>query len=124
MRKQAFGTSAAPLTPALRVGDTVYVSGQVPVDAQGQVVGEDVADQTVQVLANLEEQLAAAGASKADVVKTLVILANVRRDFAAMNSVYAAFFPDPKPTRSTIGAELAIDVLVEIEAVAIIGAGA
>ena len=124
MRKQAFGTSAAPLTPALRIGDTVYVSGQVPVDAHGQVVGEDVADQTAQVLANLEEQLAAAGASKADVVKTLVILSNVRRDFAAMNSVYAAFFPDPKPTRSTIGAELAIDVLVEIEAVAIIGAGA
>ena len=123
MRKQAFGTSAAPLTPALRVGDTVYVSGQVPVDAHGRVVGEDVGGQTAQVLANLEEQLAAAGASKADVVKTLVILANVRRDFAAMNTVYAAFFPDPKPTRSTIGAELAIDVLVEIEAVAIIGAG-
>ncbi len=123
MRKQAFGTSAAPLTPALRVGDTVYVSGQVPVDAHGRVVGEDVAGQTAQVLANLEEQLAAAGASKADVVKTLVILTNVKRDFAAMNSVYAAFFADPKPTRSTIGAELAIDVLVEIEAVAIVGAG-
>ena len=123
MRKQAFGTSAAPLTPALRIGDTVYVSGQVPVDAQGRVVGEDVAGQTAQVLANLEQQLAAAGAGKADVVKTLVILANVKRDFAAMNTVYAAFFPDPKPTRSTIGAELAIDVLVEIEAVAIIGAG-
>jgi len=123
MRKQAFGTSAAPLTPALRIGDTVYVSGQVPVDAHGRVVGEDVAGQTTQVLANLEEQLAAAGASKADVVKTLVILANVKRDFAAMNGVYAAFFADPKPTRSTIGAELAIDVLVEIEAVAIIGAG-
>ncbi len=123
MRKQAFGTSAAPLTPALRIGDTVYVSGQVPVDAQGRVVGEDVAGQTAQVLANLEQQLAAAGAGKADVVKTLVILANVKRDFAAMNTVYAAFFPDPKPTRSTLGAELAIDVLVEIEAVAIIGAG-
>ncbi len=123
MRKQAFGTSAAPLTPALRVGDTVYVSGQVPVDAHGRVVGDDVAGQTAQVLANLEEQLAAAGATKADVVKTLVILTHVKRDFAAMNNVYAAFFPDPKPTRSTIGAELAIDVLVEIEAVAIIGAG-
>ena len=123
MRKQAFGTSAAPLTPALRVGDTVYVSGQVPVDAHGRVVGDDVAGQTAQVLANLEEQLAAAGATKADVVKTLVILTHVKRDFAAMNTVYAAFFPDPKPTRSTIGAELAIDVLVEIEAVAIIGAG-
>ena len=123
MRKQAFGTSAAPLNPALRVGDTVYVSGQVPVDAHGRVVGDDVAGQTAQVLANLEEQLAAAGATKADVVKTLVILTHVKRDFAAMNNVYAAFFPDPKPTRSTIGAELAIDVLVEIEAVAIIGAG-
>jgi len=123
MRKQAFGTSAAPLTPALRVGDTVYVSGQVPVDAHGRVVGDDVAGQTAQVLANLEEQLAAAGATKADVVKTLVILTHVKRDFVAMNNVYAAFFPDPKPTRSTIGAELAIDVLVEIEAVAIVGAG-
>jgi 2-iminobutanoate/2-iminopropanoate deaminase len=123
MRKQAFGTSAAPLTPAIRVGDTVYVSGQVPVDASGRVVGDDVGRQTEQVLANLEEQLAAAGAAKTDVVKTLVILANVKRDFAAMNAVYANFFPDPKPTRSTIGAELAIDVLVEIEAVAIVGAG-
>ena len=124
MRKQAFGTSAAPLTPAIRVGDTVYVSGQVPVDASGRVVGDDIGRQTAQVLANLEEQLAAAGAGKADVVKTLVILANVKRDFAAMNAVYSDFFADPKPTRSTIGAELAIDVLVEIEAVAIVGAGA
>jgi 2-iminobutanoate/2-iminopropanoate deaminase len=124
MRKQAFGTSSAPLTPALRVGDTVYVSGQVPVDEHGRVVGDDVASQTAQVLANLEARLADAGASRADVVKTLVILAHVKRDFAAMNGVYRAFFPDPKPTRSTIGAELAIDVLVEIEAVAIVGSGA
>jgi 2-iminobutanoate/2-iminopropanoate deaminase len=123
MRKEAFGTSRAPLTPALRVGDTVYVSGQVPVDGSGKVVGDDVRGQTAQVLANLEAQLEAAGASRADVVKTLVILTNVKRDFAAMNEVYAAFFADPKPARSTIGAELAIDVLVEIEAVAIIGAG-
>lgn len=123
MRTQAFGTSRAPLTPALRVGDTVYVSGQVPVDASGAIVGDDVRAQTAQVLANLEAQLRAAGASRADVVKTLVILTDVKRDFAAMNEVYAAFFPDPKPARSTIGAELAIDALVEIEAVAVIGAG-
>ena len=121
MRKQAFGTSSAPLTPALRVGDTVYVSGQVPIDEHGRVAGDDVGRQTAQALANLEEQLTAAGASKADVVKTLVILSHVKRDFAAMNVVYADFFPDPKPTRSTIGAELAIDVLVEIEAVAVVG---
>ncbi len=124
MRKEAFGTSKAPLTPALKVGDTVYVSGQVPVGSDGRVVGDDVGAQTAQVLANLEAQLRAAGATKADVVKTLVILTNVKRDFAAMNAVYAEFFPDPKPARSTIGAELAIDVLVEIEAVAVIGAGA
>jgi len=123
MRKEAFGTSRAPLTPALKVGDTIYVSGQVPVDASGQIAGSDATAQTAQVLANLEEQLLAAGATRADVVKTLVILTNVKRDFAAMNAVYADFFPDPKPARSTIGAELAIDVLVEIEAVAIIGAG-
>lgn len=123
MRKEAFGTSRAPLTPAVKVGDTVYVSGQVPVDDRGGVAGDDVRSQTAQALANLEAQLQAAGASRADVVKTLVILTHVKRDFAAMNEVYAAFFPDPKPARSTIGAELAIDVLVEIEAVAIVGAG-
>jgi len=123
MRKEAFGSSQAPLTPAVKVGDTVYVSGQVPVGSDGRVVGDDAASQTAQVLANLEAQLLAAGATRADVVKTLVILTNVKRDFAAMNGVYAEFFPDPKPARSTIGAELAIDVMVEIEAVAIIGAG-
>lgn len=123
MRKEPFGSSRAPLTPALRVGDTVYVSGQVPVDAQGRIVGGDVGAQTVQVLENLERQLKAAGATRADVVKTLVILTDVKRDFASMNAVYAEFFPDPMPARSTIGAELAIDALVEIEAVAIIGSG-
>lgn len=123
MRKEPFGSSRAPLTPALKVGDTVYVSGQVPVDGDGRVVGSDVGTQTLQVLRNLEHQLRAAGATPADVVKTLVILTDVKRDFADMNAVYAEFFPDPKPTRSTIGAELAIDALVEIEAVAIIGSG-
>ena len=123
MRKEAFGTSRAPLTPALKVGQTVYVSGQVPVDEHGRVAGTDIGSQTAQVLYNLEQHLLAAGATRADVVKTLVILSDVRRDFSGMNAVYAEFFPDPKPTRSTIGAELAIDVLVEIEAIAVIGAG-
>lgn len=123
-RKEPFGTAAAPLTPALRVGDTIYVSGQVPVGAGGDIVGDDVRTQTKQVLDNLEAQLTKAGASRGDVVKTLVVLPNVKRDFAAMNEVYASFFPDPKPARTTLGGELAIDVLVEIEAVAVIGSGA
>ncbi|MEX2502412.1 MAG: RidA family protein [Trueperaceae bacterium] len=122
-RKEPFGSAAAPLTPALKVGDTVYVSGQVPVGAEGTIVGDDVATQTRQVLENLEAQLRSAGATRADVVKTLVVLPHVKRDFAAMNEAYAAFFPDPKPARTTFGGELAIDILVEIEAVAVIGAG-
>jgi 2-iminobutanoate/2-iminopropanoate deaminase len=120
MPKRAFLSSAAPLSPAIRVGDTVFVSGQVPVDEHGKVVGEDIAGQTAQVLRNVERALEAAGATRRDVVKTLVILSNVKRDFAGMNAVYAEFFPDPKPARSTIGADLAIDVLVEIEAMAIV----
>jgi 2-iminobutanoate/2-iminopropanoate deaminase len=120
MPKRAFLSSAAPLSPAIRVGDTVFVSGQVPVDEHGKVVGDDIAGQTAQVLRNVERALEAAGATRRDVVKTLVILSNVKRDFAGMNAVYAEFFPDPKPARSTIGADLAIDVLVEIEAMAIV----
>jgi reactive intermediate/imine deaminase len=122
-RKEAFGSAAAPLTPALRVGDTVYVSGQVPVGPDGKVAGDDVRTQTKQVLENMEAQLQAAGATRADVVKTLVVLPHVKRDFAAMNEVYSAFFPDPKPARTTLGGELAIDILVEIEAIAVIDAG-
>jgi enamine deaminase RidA (YjgF/YER057c/UK114 family) len=93
------------------------------VDQVGNIVGQDVGTQTQKVLENLEEQLHAAGATRADVVKTLVVLPNVKRDFAAMNEVYGAFFPDPKPARTTLGGELAIDILVEIEAVAVIGSG-
>jgi 2-iminobutanoate/2-iminopropanoate deaminase len=121
MSKQAFGTSAAPLSPAIRVGDTIYVSGQVPVDEHGKLVGGDITGQTAQVLRNIERVLASAGATPADVVKTLVILSDVKRDFAAMNAVYRDFFPEPLPARSTIGAHLAIDILVEIEAVAVVG---
>ena len=120
MAKEAFGQARVPLSPALKVGDTVYVSGQVPVGADGNIVRGGVAEQTEQVLANIEALLEQAGASLADVVKTTVILTEVKRDFAAMNEVYARFFPDPKPARTTLGAELVIDILVEIEAVAII----
>ena len=123
MKKLAFGSSHAPLTPALRIGDTIYISGQVPVDEQGTIVGDNIRSQTRKVLENLEKALHAAGASRADVVKTLVVLPNVKRDFAAMNEVYGAFFPDPKPARTTFGGDLAIDILVEIEAIAVIGSG-
>lgn len=121
MKKESFGSSGAPLSPGLKVGRTIFVSGQVPRMPGGQILEGDVAAQTEQVLDNVEAVLAAAGATMADVVKTTVILPHVKRDFAAMNEVYARRFPDPKPSRTTFGADLAIDVLVEIEALAIVG---
>lgn len=120
MEKKAFGKAAAPLAPALKVGNTIFISGQVPRTPEGKVVEGDVRAQTEQVLDNIETLLKEAGASMADVVKTTVILPQVKRDFAAMNEVYASRFPDPKPSRTTMGAELAIDILVEIEAVAMV----
>lgn len=120
MKKEVFGKSGAPLSPALKIGNTILVSGQVPRTADGKIVEGDVRAQTEQVLDNIEALLKEAGASMSDVIKTMVILPNVKRDFAAMNEVYARRFPDPKPSRTTMGAELAIDILVEIEAVALV----
>ncbi|MEX2540923.1 MAG: RidA family protein [Trueperaceae bacterium] len=120
MEKKAFGKATAPLAPALKVGKTIFISGQVPRTPEGKVVEGDVRAQTEQVLDNIETLLKEAGASMADVVKTTVILPQVKRDFAAMNEVYGSRFPDPKPSRTTLGAELAIDILVEIEAVAMV----
>lgn len=120
MEKIAFGSSRAPLSPGLKVGRTIFVSGQVPRTTDGEIVPGDVAAQTEQVLDNVEAVLRDAGATMADVVKTTVILPHVKRDFAAMNEAYARRFPDPKPSRTTLGADLAIDIMVEIEAVAMV----
>lgn len=120
---EPFGASPAPLTPAIKVGNTIYVSGQVPLDAEGNLVGDDITSQTRQVLDNLEQVLTMAGATPSDVVKTMVILTDVGRDYGEMNGVYAEFFPDPLPARSVIGAQLASsDWLIEIEAIAVIDA--
>ncbi len=102
----------------LRVGQFVFVSGQGPLDpATGQVHGATIEEQTDQTLTNLERILVAAGASLADVVKVSVHLADIAL-FARFNTTYAARFPDPKPTRTTVGSQLK-DILVEIDAIAI-----
>jgi 2-iminobutanoate/2-iminopropanoate deaminase len=89
--------------------------------ATGKLIEGDVTAQTRQVLANLAAVLEAAGTSPAHVVKTTVFLANMD-DFAAMNQVYAEFFGDEPPARSTVQvARLPLGALVEIEAVAIVG---
>ncbi len=111
-----------PYSPAVRAGDFVYVSGQVPRDpVTGALAGEDVATQTRQTLSNLQRVLEQAGASLADVVSVTVYLARAD-DWAAMNAVYAEMFHAPYPSRTTVGAELR-GILVEISAVAYVKGG-
>lgn len=106
-----------PLSPAVRVGDFVYVSGQVPVDAQGHIVDGGIEAQTRQVFVNLEAALALAGATLADVCKASVWLEDAR-DFGAFNRVYMGYFPGGKPARSTVESRLMIPARVEIDVVA------
>ena len=117
-----------PYSQAVRVGDTLYTSGQVALDpATGVVVAGGIAEQTVRVLENLKAVLAAAGIDMVHVVKTTVYLKNMK-DFAAMNEVYARYFAPAgvvPPARSTVEvAALPKDALVEIEVIAKESAGA
>ena len=117
-------SSSAPLTspysPGLRVGDFVFVSGQVPRDpATGQLVGETIEEQTRQVLENIKAILAAGGATMEDVVKVSAHLTDLSL-FDGYNKVYVTYFPDPKPTRTTVGSQL-LGFMVEIDVIAYVG---
>jgi len=106
-----------PYSPAVRAGNLVFVSGQVPRDlVSGALVGDDIATQTRQTLSNLHRVLEQSGASLADVVSVTVYLARAD-DWGAMNTVYAEMFHAPYPSRTTVGAELR-GILVEVSAVA------
>ena len=118
MTKQVIGgKSAIPLSKAIRTGDFVYISGQLPFGPDGKVVSGGIEEQTRAVLENVKSVLAEAGCTMADVVKSTVFIVN-GSDFAGMNKVYAEYFPDAPPTRSTIICGLVIDALLEIEAIA------
>jgi len=117
LSKQCFGTSHVPLSPAVRAGDFVYISGQVPVDADRIVVKGGITEQTEQVLQNVKAALALAGCTMDDVVKTTVWLEDAR-DFGAFNAVYAKHFPKDPPARTTVESRLMIDIKIEVEAVA------
>ena len=110
-----------PYSQAVRSGDTIYVSGQLPIDpATGAFAGDEIRAQTRQSLTNIRSILEAAGADMSKVVKTTVLLKNIA-DFAAMNEVYAEFFAAPYPARAAFQvAALPKDALVEIECVAVI----
>ena len=106
-----------PYSPAVRAGNFVYVSGQVPRDhATGELAGDDVATQTHKTLSNVQRVLEQAGASLADVISVTVYLARAD-DWDAMNAVYSKMFHQPYPSRTTVGAELR-GILVEISVVA------
>lgn len=109
-----------PYSQAVLAGNTLYISGQLPVDAStGAFAGEDIQAQTRQSLTNIGYILEAAGMSYADVTKTTVLLKDIS-DFAAMNEVYAQFFKEPFPARAAFQvAALPKNALVEIEAVAV-----
>ena len=116
-KKQVFGASHVPLSPAVRAGDFIFISGQVPVGADGSVVNGGIEPQTRQVLENVKAALTLAGAGMDHVVKTTVFLEDAR-DFGGMNKIYATYFAKEPPTRSTLECRLMIDIKVEIEAVA------
>lgn len=105
-------------------GTWVFLAGQIPLDAHGQIVGEDITTQTRQVMENLGAVLKAAGCDWHQVVKTTVYLIDMG-DFAAMNQVYGAYFPSGyAPARACVQvARLPKDVRVEIDAIAVLSHG-
>ena len=122
--KQAIVSSKAPnpagaYSPALRVGQLLFLSGQIPIDpATGQIVTGSVTVQTRRVMDNLGALLAAAGLTFGHVVRTTVFLADMN-DFAAVNEVYGSYFSDPRPARATVQvARLPRDARIEIDAIA------
>lgn len=125
MTRRAVSTNAAPsavgpYSQAIATHDLVFCSGQVGLDpATGEMVSGGVEAETERTLKNLEAVLDAAGCSFGDVVKTTCFLADIA-DFATFNAIYARFFPDPPPARSTFQvAALPKGARVEIEAVAV-----
>jgi len=108
-----------PYSSALRAGQLLFISGQVPFDpATGTLVGGDIGAQTRRVLQNIGALLEAGGLTYADVARTTVFLADMD-DFAAMNDVYRTFFAEPYPARSTVqAARLPRDARIEIDVIA------
>ena len=121
---QAINTKQAPAaigpySQAIRVGNLVYTSGQIPIDpATGAFVEGGIKEQARQSLTNVKAILEEAGLSMSDVVKTTVFLADMN-DFADLNAVYAEFFTPPYPARSAVAVKtLPKGALVEIEVIA------
>lgn len=126
MERKSIATDGAPkaigpYSQAIRAGDLVFLSGQIPLDpATGELVRGTIEAEVTRVLENIRAVLEAAGAGPDDVVRTTVFLADMA-DFQAMNGVYARFFGDARPARSTVqvaglprGARVEIDVIARV----------
>lgn len=125
MTRKAIQTANAPApagnySQGIAANGFLYTAGLGPQDPDtGAVVGETAADQTRQVMLNLQSVLREAGLSFDDVVKVTVHLAHLDRDFKAFDSAYGEFVTSPPPVRTTVGSTLA-NILVEIDVVAAI----
>lgn len=124
MTKETVFTNKAPeaigpYSQAIKIGSLVFTSGQIPLDpVTGKLISDDIADQTSQVLKNLEEVLKAAGSSLHKVIKTTIFIQNME-EFGLVNEVYGRFFSENPPARSTVEvSRLPKDVKIEIEAIA------
>jgi 2-iminobutanoate/2-iminopropanoate deaminase len=121
IRTEAAPAPVGPYSQAIRAGDVVYASGQIPLDpATGKIVGGEIEDETRRVLANLAAVLEAAGSGLDRVIRTTVYLTDLSL-FPRVNAVYAeAFSFDPAPARVTVGvAALPLGAQVEIDAIAL-----
>jgi 2-iminobutanoate/2-iminopropanoate deaminase len=108
-----------PYSPAVRAGDFIFVSGQVPIDpASNQMQLGGIREETRLVLTNIRRILEGCGASLADVVRCSVFLSD-GKDFAAMNEVYAEFFGEHKPTRTTVACQFVLPGMkIEVDCIA------
>ena len=111
------GGQPLPFSSAVKAGPFVFVSGQIAMGDNGEIVPGGIEAQTRQTLKNVEKTLALAGCTLKDVVKSTVWLDDAR-DFWTFNRVYAEFFAENKPARSTTQANLMVDAKVEIEVIA------
>lgn len=115
------GPPRSPFSPAVRVGNMIYTSGQIGTDSTGKLAPGGIEPETRQALRNVDAVLRASGSSLDRAVKCTVFLADMK-EWPAMNAVYATFFPNHKPARSAMGASgIAANGRVEIECIAVSG---
>ena len=125
--KKIISTSEAPAavgpySQAVRAGSTVYCAGQIPLDPKtGQIVSEEIVEQTRRVLDNIAAVLRSEGLSFENIVKTTIFLTDLR-DFQTVNEIYASYFTKEPPARSTVQvAALPKNARIEIEVIAVAG---